>query len=340
MEGRSLFSQVSPVRLLVCTLPAALAATIGCAGLLNTKKVLHTDSQGSVALEEVVDWSFEASHPSLLDPAVLARALQGIRTSSNAETSVYAPADISYLAPLLSNALSKAKAEHVVAFHLTSESARQVGITGGTLYVKGSSLYLTPVPAQASRSGSSFFGRSRPVPAAEVPQDLTFEPRSLARTHKAASELAEGYSHLTSFAIDHWTLAKLPAPLPVSAKVAAPVSVPAAAAAFPPPSIPVASSAVPSESIAPTTAKTEATDQISRSSRPSQAKAPDSPAKPTSERRIQSRAAQKPVPPKKAAPKATLRPAPPKASEPSKDHAAILDVLKKGTVPESTKPAQ
>jgi hypothetical protein len=111
--------------------------------------------QGSVRLEEVADWEFEASHPSTIDLATLDGLLRGVMIS-DAQTdlsnlpvdgskpmTVFSDEDVHYLAPLLAQALSQAQPEYVVAFRLSSSAGSGSEPTAGTLYVQNDRLYLT-----------------------------------------------------------------------------------------------------------------------------------------------------------------------------------------------------
>ncbi len=327
MEGSSpRFLRVSIPRACRGLLPVACLLLAGCSGLLDGKKLVHADPRGTVALAEVIDWSFQASHPSTVDTGLIARTLQGVRTGSNAETSGYTPADITALAPKLAMAFARAKPEHVIAFEVSPESARQTGLAGGTLYLKGLTLYLTPIP-QGARSSGAWFSRATPsAPTAHI----TFEPRSLATVQKAASEIAQGYTQLTSFGIDHAALARLPQGTPglapESERGASQMAVAPAAPPVPPQALtaedarskagtPVAQPA-PTASQAGTqksTIRTEATPS------PASGEA----AKPGAARKAKT---SKPV----EQPKALLRPQGGQAVDTGKDHRAILEVLKRG----------
>src|SRR5512137_1639685 len=71
------------------------------------------NSKGSVYLEEVPDWSFEASHPAVIDQVTMAKVLRGIYTDSIQDGSPQMPAggskpmrifsdeDVDFLTPLL-----------------------------------------------------------------------------------------------------------------------------------------------------------------------------------------------------------------------------------------------
>ena len=68
---------------------AALALVIsGCAG--GTK--LAHNAKGSVYLEEVTDWSFEASHPAVIDQLTITKIVKGLYSNDGMSGSSGMPA--------------------------------------------------------------------------------------------------------------------------------------------------------------------------------------------------------------------------------------------------------
>ena len=152
--SRTPFTKTLNSGLLGLTLLGAMAA--GCSSTAATvQQKAAAQPQGSVRLEEVADWEFEASHPSTIALATLDSLLRGVMIS-DAQTDlsnlpvdgskpmkVFSDEDVHYLAPLLAQALSQAQPEYVVAFRLSSSAGSGSEPTAGTLYVQNERLYLT-----------------------------------------------------------------------------------------------------------------------------------------------------------------------------------------------------
>lgn len=185
-----------------------LAMSMGCAAF-RTQATVTSDERVSVVLQEVVDWSFEASHPATIGAPVLARVLQGVRVGAEAKVAAYSRQDVDYLAPLLAGALAKAKREQLVVFRLKGRGADRTGAGGGTLYVKGPAIYMTPLPVHDTNAASF---------AAEV----GFEPQDVAKQAKATTEAGLGESQLVSLIVDHWSLGKISTSVLTTASVPAP----------------------------------------------------------------------------------------------------------------------
>lgn len=119
----------------VCTLVAVAALLTvnasGCSRLFKNQTIVHRGEEATVALEEMIDWSFEASHPAKLDTDVVRRALEGVRSQSDVPDRAYSPKDVEYLAPLLAQALAKARPEDMVVFRVRPSGHDGNGVTGG-----------------------------------------------------------------------------------------------------------------------------------------------------------------------------------------------------------------
>jgi hypothetical protein len=187
--------------------------------------------QGSVQLEEVADWSFEAAHPFSIDSASLGRMLRGVMISEvqsdlssvpvdgSKPMRVFSDEDVRYLAPLLAQALSQAKPEFVVAFRLSSSAGSGSEPTTGSLYAENEQLYLTITQHNGSlaKTDSSLFGKGR---AARL---VTFEVDSAARVEQTPIAIARGQQGLKSLAIDYHYFAKsTPSQSPVADAAPAP----------------------------------------------------------------------------------------------------------------------
>lgn len=175
-----------------------LGIVSGCAAF-HTQTTVTSDERVSVVLQEVVDWSFEASHPATIGAPILAKVLQGVRVGTEAKVAAYSRQDVDYLAPLLAGALARAKREQLVAFHLKGQGSEVSGAGGGTLYVKGPAIYVTPLPAHGTNAASFAAG-------------VGFDPQDAAQGAKATTEAGLGESQLVSLIVDHWSLGKMPLP--------------------------------------------------------------------------------------------------------------------------------
>src|SRR5438093_11583300 len=147
----------------------ACTVTTGCASMTGS---IHQSARGSVYLEEVPDWSFQAAHPISIDPITLADVFRGVqiqerkstfRTTSDVEPKAvraFSDDEVEFLAPLLATALSKADPAELVGFRLVQPSSAGTASTAGILYVHGPYLYLS-----LTQYRSHFFGKSsRPLP--------------------------------------------------------------------------------------------------------------------------------------------------------------------------------
>jgi len=185
---------------------AACALVIaGCAG--GTK--IAQNSTGSVYLEEVSDWSFEASHPAVIDQLTIAKIVKGLyrndemsgssKMSAGGSTPmrIFSDEDADFLSPLLAQGLSKAKPEQFVGFRTSSSAGSGAEPTTGSIYVQKGSIYLT-IQKGAEPTG--------------------FMPESAARIEPAPAYVAGGARGVMTMIIDYHALAKAPMPaaLPVA----------------------------------------------------------------------------------------------------------------------------
>jgi hypothetical protein len=112
---------------------AACALVIsGCAG--GTKLAHNTN--GNVHLEEVADWSFEASHPAVIDQQTITKIIKGLYGNDDMSGSsrmsaggskpmrIFSDEDAEFLSPLLAQSLSKAKPEEFVGFRISSSAGQ------------------------------------------------------------------------------------------------------------------------------------------------------------------------------------------------------------------------
>ncbi len=179
---------------------AALTLVIsGCAG--GTK--LAHNAKGSVYLEEVTDWSFEASHPAAIDQLTITKIVKGLYSNDSMSGSsrmsaggskpmrIFSDEDAEFLSPLLAQGLSKAKPEQLVGFRVSSSAGSGSEPTTGSIYVQKESIYLT-IGKGAKPTG--------------------FMPESAARTEPAPAYAAGGALGAMVMIIDYHALAMAPMP--------------------------------------------------------------------------------------------------------------------------------
>jgi len=179
---------------------AALTLVIsGCAG--GTK--LAHNAKGSVYLEEVTDWSFEASHPAAIDQLTITKIVKGLYSNDSMSGSsgmsaggskpmrIFSDEDAEFLSPLLAQGLAKARPEQLVGFRVSSSAGSGSEPTTGSIYVQKESIYLT-IGKGAKPTG--------------------FMPESAARTEPAPAYAAGGALGAMVMIIDYHALAMAPMP--------------------------------------------------------------------------------------------------------------------------------
>ncbi|MBI3355205.1 MAG: hypothetical protein HY038_00240 [Nitrospirae bacterium] len=99
----------------------------GCSIFYGWSKI-HKSAKGLIYLTEVADWSFEASHPAVIDQTTILKVVKGVVTDDVIKGSADVPArgskpmrvfsdkDAEFLTPLLAQALLQAKPEQIVGF--------------------------------------------------------------------------------------------------------------------------------------------------------------------------------------------------------------------------------
>ena len=171
----------------------------GCAG--GTK--LAHNSTGSVYLEEVSSWSYEASHPAVIDQLTISKIVKGLYRNDDRSGSSRMPAggskpmrifsdeDAEFLSPLLAQGLSKAKPEQLVGFRVSSSAGSGSEPTTGSIFVQNGSIHLT-----IQRDAES----------------LGFMPESAAHIEPAPAYITGGAPGAMTMIIDYHALASAPMP--------------------------------------------------------------------------------------------------------------------------------
>ena len=178
---------------------ALVLIVTGC----STTSNIAQNSKGSVYLEEIMDWSFDASHPAVIDQTTILKIVKGVYTAETKMSAagskpmrVFSDEDAEFLAPLLAQGLSKAKPEQLVVFRVSSSAGSGSEPTAGSIYVQ---------------QGAIHFTISKGVGA------TTFMPESAARTVQAQPFATGGKGGVMAHVIDYHALALAPMPpaLPV-----------------------------------------------------------------------------------------------------------------------------
>ena len=187
----------SPILQSLVGIAACALVFSGCAG--GTK--LAHNAKGSVYLEEVTDWSFEASHPAVIDQLTITKIVKGLYSNDSRSgpsrmsaggskpMRIFSDEDAEFLSPLLAQGLSKAKPEQLVGFRVSSSAGSGSEPTTGRIYVQKGSIYLT-IGKGAKPTG--------------------FMPESAARTEPAPAYAAGGALDAMTMIIDYHALTRAP----------------------------------------------------------------------------------------------------------------------------------
>ena len=201
----------SPIMQSLVGIAACALVFSGCAG--GTK--LAHNAKGSVYLEEVTDWSFEASHPAVIDQLTITKIVKGLYSNDGMSGSsrmsaggskpmrIFSDEDAEFLSPLLAQGLSKAKPEQLVGFRVSSSAGSGSEPTTGSIYVQKGSIYLT-IGKGAKPTG--------------------FMPESAARTEPAPAYAAGGALDAMTMIIDYHALARAPMPAAMPIAKATPIT--------------------------------------------------------------------------------------------------------------------
>ena len=195
-------------RLITVTMLGFAGLALIATGCSSTSKIAQ-NSKGSVYLEEIMDWSFEASHPAVIDQTTLMKIVKGVYSAEDQNGSsrmsaagskpmrVFSDEDAEFLAPLLAQGLSKAKPEQLVGFRVSSSAGSGSEPTAGSIYVQQGAIHFT-----VSKGNSA----------------TMFLPESAARAEQAPPYATGGKAGVIAQVIDYHVLAKAPMPaaLPVA----------------------------------------------------------------------------------------------------------------------------
>ena len=210
-------SQLTPInvrRLIIQGFIGIAACAFLISGCSGGSKITH-NAKGGVYLEEVTDWSFEASHPAIIDQQTMVKVVKGMYrnegTSGSSRMSaggskpmrVFNDEDAEFLSPLLTQSLAKAKPEQIVWFRISSSAGSGSEPTTGSLYVHNGSIYLT-------------------IGTGVKPTD--FMPESAARTEPASAYATSGAVDAMTMIIDYHALATAPMPAAMTIAKTTPIT--------------------------------------------------------------------------------------------------------------------
>ena len=204
-------SLLSPVVQSLVGITIIAFVTAGCA---SGTKITH-NTKNNVFLEEVTDWSYEASHPAVIDQMTIAKIIKGLYGNDGASGSsrmsaggskpmrIFSDEDAEFLSPLLTQGLSAAKPEELVGFRLSSSAGSGSEPTTGSLYVLKGSIYVT-IGKGAKPTG--------------------FVPESAARIEPAPAYAAGDVLDAMTMIIDYHALATAPMPPAMPITQATPIT--------------------------------------------------------------------------------------------------------------------
>jgi hypothetical protein len=210
---KSYFTLANVQRPIMQGLAGIAALTLVISGCAGGTKLAH-NTKGSVYLEEVTDWSFEASHPAVIDQLTITKIVKGVYSNDSMSGSpgmsaggskpmrIFSDEDAEFLSPLLAQGLSKAKPEQLVGFRVSSSAGSGSEPTTGSIYVQTGSIYLTIGTGAKSTS---------------------FMPESAARTEPAPAYAAGGALDTMVMIIDYQALAMAPMPAAMPIAQATPI---------------------------------------------------------------------------------------------------------------------
>ena len=213
----SCFPRVNTNRPMIQSLAGIAAACAlvisGCAS--GTETTLAQNTKGTVYLEEVANWSFDASHPAVIDQQTITKIVKGLYRKDDMGKSsgmpvggskpmrIFSDEDAEFLSPLLAQGLSKAKPEQLVGFRVSSSAGSGSEPTTGSLYVQRGSIYLT-------------IGKGA--------KPTNFMPESAARIEPAPAYAAGGAQGAMTMIIDYHAMATAPMPAAMPVAKATPIT--------------------------------------------------------------------------------------------------------------------
>ncbi|MCA1957781.1 MAG: hypothetical protein LDL14_04535 [Nitrospira sp.] len=153
----------------------------GCSSALfvsHGEPVTYKSTKGTVYLKPIIDRSFTADHPAVIDQATLLTVIRGLMAEDVTDSSanmpvdggkpmrVFSDEDAEFLAPLLADGLSQAKPNQMVGFTVSPSAGSGAEPAAGIIYWHHDSLHITVSTTDGRRL-------------------LGFQPRVAARVERA-----------------------------------------------------------------------------------------------------------------------------------------------------------
>lgn len=247
----------------------ALAACLiasGCSSAPRHGLTIHDSPRGSIYLEQIPDASFQATHPIVLEPDTIARALRGIQVRDGRNTlqallasrpepsRAFSDEEADFFAPLIASAFSKAGSGQWIGFRIAQTAppsySKKEGaglgsseppptlapreITSGVLFAYGRSLQIHLTRFRSgSQKRSMIDGPNRHYAdqTGLTGRELVFFPKEAQRP----DTFRVGETENPTVVIDYELLARLPerpaAPAPTQPTSAGPAQLPASPSA-------------------------------------------------------------------------------------------------------------
>lgn len=213
---------VPATTLMPLVLAFALLSLGACASAQSV--MIHEGPGGAVYLEDLRNVSLDAAHPTTLGLPTIERVLSGIRVEQDArmlqqlmpdkpeQVRAFSQSEVALLAPFVKEALTRATSAQVVRFEAVRQAPSGRETTGGTLYVKHRSIFLTLTRyrARPSKSHSAIkFDRVTQDATGLKDRKVLFVPKGILRTDAAPKPGLVGPVHLTTLVLDYQLLDKL-----------------------------------------------------------------------------------------------------------------------------------
>jgi hypothetical protein len=195
---------IRKIKFLTLLSAGIMLTIIGC----STPSAIPQSERGSVELITIVDPSYNATHPAVLDQNTIFLIVTGLYRDDIVDESsrmsaggdkpmrVFSDEDAEFLSPLLAHSLSTAEPTQLVKFRVSSSAGSGSEPTAGSLYVKNGSIHLT-ISTEALKT--------------------VLTPQFAAHTESAPTFASDGIAGLMSHVIDYPVLATelKPSPMPL-----------------------------------------------------------------------------------------------------------------------------
>ncbi len=129
--------------------------TLQCSWAPEIQTLIHTDAEGTIALETFSNFTIKPQHPHIFPEALIKQILQGITQiqergvlqelliSTPKPSQVFTQADIDFLTPHLVEAISKATPEEIITFRGLRNTREQKPLSGKVAIFSPTIFFLT-----------------------------------------------------------------------------------------------------------------------------------------------------------------------------------------------------